>query len=502
MKRQAPLLFVALLVISLLVSACGGNNSAANSEEPDNGSEASGKKTVALTLAYLNMGNAADVQLVEDEINKISQAKINATIDLMPIDIAAWQQQTNLLLAGNEKLDLIVSSSFFGYNSQVAKGQLIALDELLDQYGPDIQKAMDPELYNSTRIGGKIYGVPSLKDSAQDFGMVMRKDLIEKYNIDLAAVKTWEDLGDKVFKVIKENEPGIVPLAASQSSTPANSIYMPLIDHLGDRLGVIRFDDQEMKVQNLYEMDVYKDAINLVRDWYEAGYILQDAATTQETPANLVKANKALGYLNNMKPEYEKQESKLTGYEMVGVRLSDVVMHSNAGNGWMMSIARNSEEPERAMEFMNLLYTDADIMNLLALGIEGKHYVKNEDGTVRLPDGATETGYLFNQWEIGNNFLTYVWEGTAPDIWEQTKAFNKSAKVSPALGFTFDQSLVKTEVAAVTNMENQYRVGFETGTLDPAMLDRFVNDLKSAGIDKIIAEKQKQLDEWAAVNGK
>ncbi|ANY70203.1 hypothetical protein BBD42_29630 [Paenibacillus sp. BIHB 4019] len=501
MKKQTSFLVSILLGISLLVSACGNNtdNTATGSGK---GSVDSDKKTVELTMAYLNLGNAADVQLVEDEINKITSVKINTTVHLMPIDIAAWQQQTNLLLAGNEKLDLIVSSSFFGYSSQVAKGQLIALDELLEKNGPDIQKVMEPELYNSTRINGKNYGVPSLKDSAQDFGMVMRKDLIDKYNIDLTAVKTWDDLEEKVLKVIKENEPEIVPLAASQSSTPAYSIYMPLVDHLGDRLGVISFDDQELKVQNLYEMDLYRDTINRVRDWYKAGYILKDAATTQETPPNMVKANKALGYLSNMKPEFEKQESKLTGYEMVGVRLSDVVMHSNAGNGWMMSIARNSEQPERSMEFMNLLYTDAEIMNLLTLGIEGTHYVKNEDGTVRVPDGVTETGYLFNQWEIGNNFMTHVWEGTAPDIWEQTKAFNQAAKISPALGFTFDQSPIKTEVAAVTNVENQYRVGFETGTLDPAMLEQFIKALKAAGIDKIIAEKQKQLDEWAAANGK
>jgi len=65
-----------------------------------------------------------------------------------------------------------------------------------------------------------------------------------------------------------------------------------------------------------------------------------------------------------------------------------------------------------------------------------------------MPDGVTESKYMFNQWEIGNNFLTSV--------------------------FTFDQSPVKTEVA----------------------------ELKSAGIDNIIAEKQKQLDAWSAANDK
>jgi len=489
------------LMLAMLVTACGSNsgNDGQTSGESAEGNE----EAVALTMAFLNFGVMDDEQLVEDEINKIALEKINATVDFMPIDIAAWQQQTNLLLAGNEKLDLIMTSSFFNYASQVAKGQLVPLDELLEQYGPDIKNTMDPAIYNGTKVNGQIYGVPSIRDVGADYGMVMRKDLVDKHGIDLSAVKSWADLGDKVFKVIKENEPGVIPLVqSSQTGTVAYQMFTPHIDPLSDRYGVIAIDDQEMKVQNLYEMPVYRDTLKLVREWYEAGYIMQDAATTQESGQSLVKAGKALGYFNNMKPEYEKQETKSTGHEMVGVRLSDVVIQSNGANAFMMSIARNSEEPERAMQFLNLLYTDANIMNLLANGIEGKHYVKNEDGSIRMPDGVTESKYLFNQWEIGNNFLTSVWEGTSLDIWEKTKAFNASAKVSPALGFTFDQSPVKTEVAAVTNVENKYRIGLESGTLDPAQLDQFIAELKSAGIDNIIAEKQKQLDAWAAANGK
>ncbi|OKP70369.1 hypothetical protein A3842_24710 [Paenibacillus sp. P3E] len=96
------------------------------------------------------------------------------------------------------------------------------------------------------------------------------------------------------------------------------------------------------------------------------------------------------------------------------------------------------------------------------------------------PDGCSN--YVFNQWEVGNNALTKVWEGTAPDIWEQTKECNKSATFSKALGFSFDTSPVKTEVASVS------------------ILDEFLGKLKSAGLGTIIAEKQKQLNAWAKAN--
>ncbi|GGG22606.1 ABC transporter substrate-binding protein [Paenibacillus abyssi] len=490
-----------LLILSLMLAACSSSNESGNSATAErNGEAASNVESVQLTMAFLNIGNMADMGSVQEEINKITKEKINATVNLMPIDVAAWNQQTNLLLAGNEPLDLIVTSSFFNYSAQVAKGQLVELDELLETYGPEIKNTMDPAIYNGTKIDGKNYGVPSIRDTAADYGMVMRKDIVDKHNIDLSAVKTFEDL-EPIFETIKQNEPELTPLVqGSQGQSVVAMMMYPHIDHLGDHLGGLLLDDPELKIVNLFETDIFKEKVELARKWYQAGYILQDAATTQELGTSLVKAGKAFGYFSNMKPGFEQQETNIIGMEMVGVRLSEPVSISNAGNGFMMSIARNSKHPERAMQLMNLLYTDADVMNLLANGIEGKHYVMNEDDTIRKPDGVSESSYQFNQWQIGNNFLTYVWEGTDPQIWELTKEFNQSAKFSKALGFSFNADPVKTEIAAANNVLSQYRVGLESGTLDPSVINEFNDKLKAAGLEKIMAEKQKQIDAWAAAS--
>ena len=37
------------------------------------------------------------------------------------------------------------------------------------------------------------------------------------------------------------------------------------------------------------------------------------------------------------------------------------------------------------MKYLNLMYTDPDIMNLLALGVEGVHYEMTDDGTIDFP---------------------------------------------------------------------------------------------------------------------
>ncbi|MFC5703939.1 ABC transporter substrate-binding protein [Cohnella faecalis] len=507
-SKTATVMLSIALILSLLLSACSKSNDSGSSSAPasggsaassDNGAGGSGNgKEIELKVAFLGLGNMKDVAAVQEEVSKITKAKINATVKLMPIDIGAWVQQVNLMLAGNEPLDLLVTSSFFNFSSQVAKGQLLPLDDLVAKYAPTIKDTMEPAIFNATKIGGKSYGVPSVRDTAADHGVAARKDLMDKYKLTFDNVKTYADL-DPIFQTIKDNEPGVYPLVPrSQSNTIAAEIVRGHLDLLGDTPGVLLIDNQDLKVVNLYEQQMYKDALQLTRKWYKAGYIMPDAATTQESNNSLLKAGKGFAYFANMKPGFEAQETIANGHEMTGTRFVSPISTSDSSTGFMMSIPKNTTDPDRAAQLLNLLYTDKDIVNLIANGVEGKHYVDAGNGLIKAPEGGSN--YVFNQWQVGNNALAKVWEGTSPDIWEQTKAFNKSSKFSKALGFSFDSSPVKTEVAAVANVNNQFKAGLEMGTIDPAKLDDFLSKLKAAGIDKIIAEKQKQLDAWAKEN--
>ena len=70
---------------------------------------------------------------------------------------------------------------------------------------------------------------------------------------------------------------------------------------------------------------------------------------------------------------------------------------------------------------------------------------------------------------------------------------------SPAFGYYFDQEPVTSEVAAVNTVIEQYTPSLNCGAINPEeALPEFIEALKAAGMDKIIAEQQKQLDEWAA----
>ncbi|WP_160720488.1 ABC transporter substrate-binding protein [Bacillus sp. USDA818B3_A] len=481
---------VVIMSVFLILTGCSTKQSGTTSK----GNSDSNGKPYELTMAYLAFTKIDDLPLVQEEINKIIKKKINATVKLVPINGSAWSQQSNLMLTSNEKLDLIVSSSFFGYNTSAVKGQYLPLDDLLEKYGKGILEAVPTTLLEGDRVNGKLYAVPSARDWGVDYGFVMRKDIVDKYNIDLSQVKSFADL-EKVFKVVKDKEPTLTPIVNTQGLTTTSVLNGGKYDVLGDSLGVMSF--KEKKFINMFEDQDYLDSVKLTRKWFKDGYVLKDAATSQEAAANIVKAGKGFGYFSHMKPGFEVQEQGITGHEMVAVRFTDVYAYTDSATSFGLSIARNSENPEKAMELMNLLYTDKDIMNLLANGIEGKHYVVKSDGTIKLPDGVKESKYVFGQWEIGNNFLTYPWEGNPANYWEIFQKHNDSAIYSPAFGFTFNPDPVKTEIAATTNVINQYKIGIESGTLDPnKSLPEFNKKLKQAGLEKIIAEKQKQYDKW------
>jgi len=232
----------------------------------------------------------------------------------LPINISAWDQQINLMLTGNEKLDLLVTGAGFSYSTKAVKGQLIPLDDLLASHGQGILDVMPSYMLEATKVEGKTYGVPSMRDWAADYGLLMRKDLVEKHNIDLSQINSFEDL-EPIFQTIKDNESGMNPIV-NTTLTTASVIASPYFDILGDRLGVVEMDG-DGTVINMFEHPDYVDAVHLARKWFEAGYLIKDAATSDEIMASLIKAGKGFGNLAAMKPGFEVQEQGLIGHEMI-----------------------------------------------------------------------------------------------------------------------------------------------------------------------------------------
>ena len=74
---------------------------------------------------------------------------------------------------------------------------------------------------------------------------------------------------------------------------------------------------------------------------------------------------------------------------------------------------------------------------------------------------------------------------------------NTTANKSKALGFMFDSTSVSNEIAALNNVVSEYSASIDCGAADPATaIPEFNEKLYAAGLQTVMDEKQKQLNEW------
>src|SRR5260370_12211705 len=78
----------------------------------------------------------------------------------------------------------------------------------------------------------------------------------------------------------------------------------------------------------------------------------------------------------------------------------------------------------------------------------------------------------------------------------------ETATPSQALGFAFDPTHVKTELAQVQLAQQQYGYPLIMGRVDSnSGLRTYLSKLNDAGIQKVITEVQSQLNKWKSSKG-
>lgn len=517
MKKKTRIKKVTMLLLSAAMAmtlvGCGEETSKGENAVPETGTEsagneiedgaeqdaqADGAEPYTITWAYIG-ATYQDTDLIEEEMNKILQPQFNCNIDIIGFSWGEYTQKLNLMLSGDEPLDM-VPVMYGNGASYLNNGQIIDLKELIAQYGTNMKEVLGEDTLNVCSVDGKIYGVPVFKEYAVDAAVMMRKDLLEEAGFTAEDIHSIDDLGP-VYEKVKAAHPEMVMLAGRKGETPVTAVKW--CDNLSDDFGVIMPDDKEGKVVNYYETEQFKHNAQVIYEYARKGYLSKDCATMNEGKKPQVKAGTAFSYFTPTKPGVELQDSLDTGYEMVCAPLTDTFRATSqmAWIGW--GIGKNCKDPERVMQVLDYMYASPELINLFNWGIEGKHYVfaDEEKGIITYPEGIdvqNKTYGLNMGYEMPNQSIAYVWEGNDPSIWDAYREFN-AAEPLISTGFIFDNSKVMTEISALTNARDKYIDAIGSGAVDPQTAIPEMNEaLKKAGLDTVIQEKQAQLDAFIA----
>lgn len=500
-NKHKRLLWVAMLSMSMALAGCSSNsNQGGETVKPNSAvKEASSElKPYQIDWYTVGPGPQPDNDLIEAEINKIIQPKINATIKMHVIAFGDYDNKMTPALATGEKVDLMFTSNGnMNYNTMVGKGAFVDLTDKLDKFAPDAKKLLSEGFLQASTIKGRNYTLAAYKEKGSWLGFIANKTYIDKYKIDVSQIKSLEDM-EPALKVIKENDPGITPLLATGITRIPNYTNRYFWDVSPIQSILLKKDGSGYALE--LDQPEYMSTLKTLNKYYKAGYIPTDAAVKKTT--NDDKAKSAF-WFGQLKPYVDVQVANALGVPVVYQGFGRPITTTNDLVGSMVAIPTNSKDPERVLMFYNMMYTDEKLINLIGRGIEGKHYVKKGNNRIEYApetSGGKKSGYNPNTtWAYGNQFLTYLMPGEPDDIWEQFKKFNNESEIVPDLGFNFDSFALTPEVAAIKNVESEFRPILETGSVDPeSYVPKFKEKLKAAGIDKVIQEMNKQYEEWKA----
>lgn len=533
LKRGLSIVLASLMAVSM-VTACGnaeeaGSQSAAGdaqnaSDVSDAGDEDDEDEEMKTVEFYtVDMDGGSDITEVAEKVNEITEEKINVHVNFNLLDFGSYLQQIGLKMAGNERMDLmlITPAPPTTFTSLTSQNQLMDISELLQEYAPGVIDSMG-DFVNGTKIGDGIYATGVECGYATNAYVIMRKDILDELGLTEKAqnLSSWSEYEEILDAVYKANQDGSLPeelrTTACVSNANSNGGVLPLgsfyagedsfadaygTDVLGDAYGIISTDEATDTVAPYYESEEYYKMLEMVHDWYQKGYVYKDAALSENNGDVLMKDGVTFSTVITGQVGAEQARKSTTGYDVIAAQIVSVPMGSSVTQTFALGVPITAEEPEAAVQVMNLLYSDADIQNLLVWGIEGKDYTLNDEGEAVKSENGTYSSHMF-LW--GNGLLSYPAQGQGGDYMERLKAADEAAPISKYLGFSADVSGIANELTAVNNVISQYRATLESGASTDlkADYDTYCQAMKDAGIDKIISAYQEQLNQWLADQGK
>ena len=475
--------------------------------------EETGEYTKVTHLIFTWTGEPAGMKRVQDAMNEILREKLGLEVELTMMDAASYRQNVRLMLtSGEEQVDWF-SSTMLGYSGLVNDEYLLDLEEndLLQTYGPGILQTLKQEYLDACRFGGVLYGLPPVKDYAYRAGCVMiDKEALDAIGYEYEEVNqevqsSWDEV-EHIFELLLEKFPDKYPYAiiANQLS---QHIFMDGIG--GDMYGVLVEPDKSLEVVNAFESDQFREICERMYRWNQKGFISKDALSDDTAASARIRSGQYLAYISQSKPGYKTQVMAECGKEMILFICGDDCIKSTGCNNTLHSLSQACEDPVAAMQYMNALYTDEELSNLIVWGQEGTDYVLTDDGHITFPEGVDGNNaeyYHSMNWELPNSYIAHSWVGDPLDLGAKIMEFNDGARKSLALGFTFDNSDLVTEYTALQNVYDEYAKTLLFGFVDPddpeKGIDAFNEALYAVGLQKYMDAKAEALAAWAEENGK
>ena len=508
MKKKIALVTAMCLAVGAMMCGCGGKE----------------EKKEASAITYPKDGSIYPMQC-DDTLS------VYTAYDTDTEKIKYWSEATGVKLdfsssitGGEEALSLMIASNDLpdvmltnlanqagGVQKYVDDGVIIELTDVMDKYAPNFKAWMEKDdqiRKMSLSDDGKKYFFPCIRyeNKLRSYrGLVIRKDMLDKYN--LSVPETMDDWYN-MLKTFKNN-------GVSAPLSYMIDYYEPVGGFLSAYGVVADFYLDNGKVKYGYLENGMRDGLKTLAKWYKEGLMDEDIVNSANTvDANLLNGKTAATYTTSgggMGKYLRAGKEQDSAFDLVGVSLP--VLEEGAKNKFSASvfpvtydnngfITSQCTNVELAARFLDFGYSEEGHM-LMNFGKEGVSYEMKDgyptytDIIMNNPEGKSVgdvmTEYIFGNWsgpfaqdeayiEQYNNLPQ---QNAALTLWGENL---KTDNMLPPLTFTSAES---SRITSIMNNvktcadENLFKFIMGIKSVDKDY-DSFVKELKAFGIDEAI----------------
>lgn len=487
MKKTGYLILIMLLLLFIPVRG--------SALAQDEGSEDIYEVCMQYTVINTELTGVADV---ENAINAISVPRIGVRVHIVPVFIGNLPADTAYAVAGGEKIDIVNVGLTNDMSTLVSDGLLLPLDELLAERGSDVSK-VTALVADAGKINGITYAISQYPYAASCNGFLYNKEIADAYHIDMHDGITLDEL-EEAGAVLEKQDILLTSVGLSEELSYKFFCSMENFGEAGN-YGVILNPAEQTEIVNIYDSEDLRSFYKRLRSWYEKGYLPSDPMLNESAIMQLFASQKLFCVPTNVNAGQLGNYTGM-GFERAICKTSDILVSTSSAKEFMLGIAATCQNPEAAMDFINLIYTDPEVANLLNYGVQGLDYLPAEGtenvitrkGTPNEDNSRYGSGFV----RFGNPLDIKIAEPLTDSYYQEILDWEAAAHRSLSFGYSFDASAFAVESRSISRIISEYLPILNVGIAEDvdAQLNAMNQKLKEAGIERIIEANKQQLEAY------
>jgi len=539
-KKLLTALVSTVLIVAMLAACSSAKNennpvaspAAASTATPDS-VQATSTPMPQVTLTTIGVSPAGLDPLINGDMantlyNKELIKRTGVTLKYTMTTNEDYDTKLNLLISSGDAPDFFGMPSNYpgGVDKALQDGLIVDLSKYLDSDLPNLKALLDsnPEWKKAAMTdSGAMIGFPNIKESkaANVFaGAMIRKDLLDKVNLPVPeTIEEWHTALTEFKKIGVKN-----PFTALNWFPYYSGDFAGAFGANGPGYSIIL----DLNGKPAYGPIVpgYKDYLATMHQWYEEGLIDPDFVTLQDwdvlntkmtsgqSAATVMFLSRILTYTNEGKKTDPNFEMIAAPHPVLQKGDTPYLGQVDPVVTPLIAVNANSKNLKDVLRYWDYRYSPEGIL-LSNFGIEGESYTLDASGNPQYTDLILAAPTNSKGWTQAQAMGMYVAvDGNTPTVqldgyFDQSKLTTDAQKDAVAKwsneavstlypNVTFNDAELETlkKLTDIETYATEMTAKFILGSEPMDNFDKYVEHVKSMGIDQILAAEQSALDRY------